>query len=137
MDFVGKPLPLERLQEVLADIEPHARGKKRVARESEPRDRRHHSRAPLTVPVRVAEYSGTRWEATSVDVSVSGIRVSARAAARAGGVARLTFTPPDGGATMTLMALLVRLDLAGYAFSFITPSPEHTDRLRQLVERFV
>jgi CheY-like chemotaxis protein len=137
VEFVGKPLPLDRLQEVLAEIEPPARGKKLIARASAPPDRRHHSRAPLTVPVRVAEYSGTQWEATSVDVSVSGIRVSARAAARVGGVTRLTFTPPDGGATMTLMASLVRLDLAGYAFSFITPNPEETERLRQLVERFV
>ena len=38
---------------------------------------------------------------------------------------------------MTLVASLVRLDLAGYAFSFITPSPEETERLRQLVERVV
>jgi hypothetical protein len=69
-------------------------------------------------------------------VIVSFIRVISRSAARVGGVTRLTFTPPDGGATMTLMASLVRLDLAGYAFSFITPSPEETERLRQLVERF-
>ena len=135
VEFVGKPLPLDRLQEVLADIEPRSRDKKVAARGAP--DRRVSTRAPLTVPVRIAEYSGVQWEATSVDVSVSGIRVSARADARTGGVARLSFTPPDGGSPMTLMASLVRLDLAGYAFSFITPSPEETERLRHLVERFV
>ena len=137
VDFVGKPLPLDRLQEVLAYIEPHVRERKLSAKASEPRDRRLYSRAPLTVPVRVAEYGGTQWEATSVDVSVGGIRVSARAAARPGSVARLSFTLPDGGATTTIMALLVRLDIAGYAFSFVKPTPEETERLRRLVERFV
>jgi len=38
---------------------------------------------------------------------------------------------------MTIMAQLVRLDLAGYAFSFVKPTPEETARLRLLVERFV
>jgi DNA-binding response OmpR family regulator len=137
VEFVGKPLPLTRLQEVLAEIEPHARDTTQGTRERASRDRRLNSRAPLTVPVRIAEDGGTQWDATSVDVSVSGIRVSGRAAAHAGDVARLTFTPPDGGSAMSLMASLVRLDLAGYAFSFIAPSPEHTARLRQLVKRFV
>ena len=137
VDFVGKPLPLDRLQEVLGYIEPHALERKLGAKEGEPRDRRHYSRAPLSVQVRVADYGGPQWEATSVDVSVGGIRVSARAAARAGNAAWLSFTPPDGGATMTIMAQLVRLDLAGYAFSFVKPTPEETARLRLLVERFV
>jgi CheY-like chemotaxis protein len=137
VDFVGKPLPLQRLQEVLADLAPLAVERTRATPGSEARDRRHHSRAPLTVPVRVAEHGGAQWEATSVDVSTGGIRVSARTAVRTGSAARLTFTPPDGGATMTLMATLVRLDIAGYAFSFITPTPDDIARLRQLVERFV
>ena len=137
VDFVGKPLPLDRLQEVLGYIEPHALERRLGAKEGEPRDRRHYSRAPLSVPVRVADYGGPQWEATSVDVSVGGIRVSARAAARAGNAAWLSFTPPDGGAMMTIMAQLVRLDLAGYAFSFVKPTPEETARLRLLVERFV
>ena len=137
VDFVGKPLPLERLQEVLSYIEPQALERRRSAAEPDPRNRRHDSRAPLTVPVRVTAYGATPWEATSVDVSMSGIRVSGRAAARTGSMARLSFTPPDGGATMTIVALLVRLDLAGYAFSFVRPTPEDTGRLRQLVERFL
>ena len=137
VDFVGKPLPLERLHEVLSYIEPQALERRCGAAAPDPRNRRHDSRAPLTVPVRVAEYGATPWEATSVDVSTSGIRVSGRAAARAGSMARLSFTPPDGGATMTIAALLVRLDLAGYAFSFVQPTPQDTERLRQLVERFL
>jgi len=133
VDFVGKPLPLDRLHDVLTRIAPRHED----AGPSESQDPRHDSRAPLIVPVRIAEHGGSQWEATSIDVSVSGIRVSSRAAARPGSVAHLTFTPPDGGATMTIAATLVRLDLAGYAFSFVDPAAEHTERLRQLVERFL
>ena len=63
VDFVGKPLPFERLQEVLAYLEPHALDRKLAgtgdARQE--RDRRHFPRAPLTVPERVVEYGGAEW----------------------------------------------------------------------------
>jgi CheY-like chemotaxis protein len=134
VDFIGKPLPLERLQEVLTDLGPRLRSDAAMA---DTRDRRHDSRAPLIVPVHVAHDDGTRWDAMSVDVSVSGMRISARAAARTGSVGRLTFTPPDGGATMTITATLVRLDLGGYAFSFVEPAAEDTERLHRFVERFL
>ena len=137
VDFVGKPLPLERLQEVLTYIEPQALERRQSAPEAARRDRRIHPRVPLTVPVRVAEYGGAQWDATSVDVSVGGIRLSGRTNARTGSVARLTFTPPDGGTTLTIMALLVRMDIAGYAFSFVKLGPGEADRLRLLIERFV
>jgi DNA-binding response OmpR family regulator len=136
VDFVGKPLPFERLQEVLTYLEPHALDRKQAGAEARP-DRRHHARAPLTVPVRVVEYGGAEWQATSVDVSVGGIRVSGRASTRAGSAARLTFTPPDGGPTMTVMALLVRADIGGYAFSFVNLTTAETERLRQIIARFV
>ena len=136
VDFVGKPLPFERLQEVLTYLEPHAMDRKLGTDDARP-DRRKYPRAPLAVPVRVVEYGGVEWQAMSVDVSVGGIRVSGRAAARAGSAVRLTFTPPDGGATMTLMAVLVRADISGYAFSFVNLTVAETERLRQIIQRFV
>ena len=136
VDFVGKPLPFERLQEVLTYLEPHALDRKLSGDEAKP-DRRGYPRAPLAVPVRVVEYGGAEWQATAIDVSASGIRVSGRAATRAGSAARLTFTPPDGGATMTVMALLVRVDIGGYAFSFVNLTAAESERLRQLIKRFV
>jgi len=137
VDFVGKPLPFERLQEVLTYLEPHVLDRQMSrATEAGGRDRRNYARAPLAIPVRVSEYSGADWQAASVDVSVGGIRISGRADARAGSAARLTFTLPDGGATMTVMALLVRVDIGGYAFSFVNLSAAETARLTQLVERF-
>ncbi|MBM4440667.1 MAG: response regulator [Candidatus Rokubacteria bacterium] len=136
IDFVGKPLPFKRLQEVLTYLEPHALDRRRGADEAR-QDRRHFSRAPLTVPVRVVEYGGGEWQATSVDVSVGGIRLSGRAATRTGSAARLTFALPDGGTMMTVMALLVRADIGGFAFSFVNLTGNESDRLRQLVDRFV
>lgn len=136
VDFMAKPLPLERLQEVLTYLEPHVLDRQLRAAQEVGRNRRHYARAPLTVPVRVSEYGGIEWQATSVDVSPGGVRVSGRADARAGGAARLTFTLPDGGATMTVMALLRRTDVSGDAFSFVNPSAVETDRLTRVVERF-
>ena len=137
VDFVGKPLPFERLQEVLTYLEPHALDRKLVGADDARRDRRQSRRAPLSVPVRVVEYGGSEWSAMSIDVSVGGIRLSGRGAARSGTAARLTFTPPDGGATMTVMGLLVRADLGGYAFSFLNLKTAETERLQQFVARFV
>jgi len=137
VDFVGKPLPFERLKEVLTYLEPQALDQKLNRSDDGGRDRRNHPRAPLSVPVRVVEYGGAEWQATSVDISVGGLRVSGRTATRPGGAARLTFTPPDGGGTMTLMALLVRVDIGGYAFSFVNLTARESQRLRQIIERLV
>ena len=137
VDFVGKPLPFARLQEVLMYLEPHALDRKLTNGDDARQDRRHNARAPLTVPVRVVEYGGAEWQATSIDVSVGGIRVSGRASTRSGSAARLSFTPPDGGEPMTLMALLVRVDIAGYAFSFVNLTAADTERLQHIVRRFV
>jgi hypothetical protein len=38
---------------------------------------------------------------------------------------------------MTVMALLVRTDISGYGFSFVKLTTAETERLRQLIERFV
>src|SRR5258706_3816112 len=61
VDFVGKPVPLERLRVVLAYLEPHVLFRHRE--EAEQRiERRRAPRAPLPFPVRVTEYNGTEWD---------------------------------------------------------------------------
>jgi DNA-binding response OmpR family regulator len=137
VDFMGKPLPFDRLQEVLTYLEPHALDRKLNDKDPAKPDRRRHPRAPLTIPVQVMEYGGASWQGTSVDVSVGGIRLSARSTARAGIAVRLTFTLPDGGPTMTVMGLLVRVDAGGYAFQFVNLTSGEAGRLRDLVARFV
>ena len=134
VDFLGKPLLLDRLREVLACLEPQALERTLDAPRLRP-NRRQHTRVPLTVPVRVAEYGGAEWNATSVDLSIGGLRLSGRVDTRAGTLARLAFTPPDGGATLTIMALLVRMDIGGYAFSFVKVGPAEAARLRLITER--
>ena len=137
VDFMGKPCPFDRLSEVLTYLEPHALDRKLNVKDPAHPDRRRHPRVPLTIPVRVMEYSGAEWQGTSIDVSAGGIRVSARANTRTGIAVRLTFTPPDGGPTLTLMGLLVRIDVGGYAFSFVNLTPSEASRLHDLVSRFV
>ena len=137
VDFVGKPLPIERLREVLAYLQRPPLDRRATGAESGGEDRRQFPRAPLTVPVRIVDHGTGEWQATSVDVSVGGLRVSGRAATRAGHAARLTFALPDGGTIVTVMAMLVRADISGYAFSFVNLTSSDTERLRQLIERFV
>src|SRR5262249_61319906 len=55
-DFMGKPVQLDRLNEVLTFLEPHAMS--RVAELQRRPEKRRSTRAPLIVPVRLVEYSG-------------------------------------------------------------------------------
>ncbi len=135
VDFVGKPLPFERLQEVLTYLEPQALDRKLAAPDGSRIDRRHHPRAPLSVPVRVLPYGGTEWQASSVDVSAAGIRVSGRTAMSVGSAAKLVFGLPDGAAAIVAMALLTRVDIAGYGFAFVNLTSSESERLRQHVSR--
>src|SRR2546429_824270 len=78
-DFVGKPIPLDRLSEVLTFIEPHALS--RVAARGAPPDRRHSSRAHLSLPIRVFEYGGTREPRTTGGAGPGGAQRGPEAAA--------------------------------------------------------
>src|SRR5688572_6887735 len=60
LDFVGKPVPLERLNEVLTFLEPHALTRRRVG--SGQHERRRGPRAQIGFPVRIVEYKGTAWD---------------------------------------------------------------------------
>src|SRR2546430_9143497 len=54
-DFMGKPVQLDRLNEVLTFLEPHAMS--RLASREQP-NRRHSPRARLSIPVSLFEYGG-------------------------------------------------------------------------------
>src|SRR5262244_931622 len=60
LDFVGKPVPLQRLHDVLTFLEPHAINRMRddQARRA---DRRQSPRARLELPVALHEYRGASW----------------------------------------------------------------------------
>ncbi len=132
-DFVGKPVPLDRLHEVLTYLEPAALTR---MLEGAPRaDRRHQPRAPFTSPVHVLEYGGAEHHGTAVELGTAGIKARLPASLLPRTVVKLSFTPPDGGAPVTVMSLVMRVDLDGHAFTFVNLEERERDRLRELVRR--
>src|SRR3989442_8060407 len=85
LDFVGKPVPLERLHEVLIFLEPHAINR---TREDQARrvERRQSPRARVDLAVTLHEYRGASWDGTCEEISVTGMKVKTDAALSAGGV---------------------------------------------------
>jgi CheY-like chemotaxis protein len=131
VDFVGKPVPFERLRVVLAYIEPHALFRLQ-AEAAERVERRRGPRVSLVLPVRVTEYNGAEWETSSMNLSQFGIKLRSAGDVHAGAAAKLTFTPPDGGSSIQVMSLLVRKDHDGYAFYFVNLTGVEFQRLAAL-----
>src|SRR5882762_4208197 len=92
-DFIGKPVALRRLQEALScfETQPEDPGR-RVA---PPSERRRAPRAIVALPVRVREQNGAEWESTSINLSVSGIKVKANGPRLSGGTTTLPIALPD------------------------------------------
>ena len=82
-DFIGKPVALRRLQEALACFEREPENQRRKT--DLPSDRRRAPRAPVSLPVRVREQNRPEWESTSINLSVSGIKVQANGTRHSGG----------------------------------------------------
>jgi hypothetical protein len=128
VDFVGKPVPLERLQTVLASIEPHALF--RLQTEDVPLvERRCALRLARPVPVRVVEYNGTEWDTSSMNLSPFGMKIQLVRGVRPSAATKLVFTPPDGGAPVQVMSVLVREDADGCAFYFVNLTSQDFQRL--------
>jgi DNA-binding response OmpR family regulator len=132
-DFVGKPVPLDRLNEVLMYLEPAAMG--RLTEGERRADRRQQPRAPLSVPVRVSEYNGAEHHATSLELGVAGMKARLQAALPPRSVVRLSFTPPDGGPAVNVLSLVMRVDPDGHAFAFVNLDESDRERLRELIRR--
>jgi DNA-binding NtrC family response regulator len=65
-DFMGKPVQLDRLNEVLTFLEQHAMPR---AAELEGRpEKRGSTRARLAIPVRLSEYNGREHDGTLIEV---------------------------------------------------------------------
>lgn len=132
-DFVGKPVPLDRLTEVLMYLEPAAMSR---AVEGAPRaDRRRQPRAALSIPVRVAEYNGAEQHASTVELGAMGLKARLPVGLPTRTVVKLTFTPPDGGPAITVMSLVTRVDPDGHAFAFVNLDAHEADRLRGLIQQ--
>src|SRR5438046_8587249 len=91
-DFMGKPIPLDRLGEILSVIEPHALSR---LEESWRHDRRASSRELLALPIRVLEYGGSAHRTPTVGLGVEGLKARLGAAIRPRPETATPFPPPD------------------------------------------
>ena len=133
LDFLGKPVALERLNEVLTFLEPHALTRRaEQARQSE---RRRGPRVQIGFPVRIVEYKGTAWDGVCTELSDTGMKVRSGATLAEGTAVKLLFTPPDGAIGVEVISLVVRIDRDGTAFSFVHLANAEAKRLGELVQR--
>lgn len=133
VDFVGKPITRERLAEIVACLAPYT-GAPRAER-SKPVERRRAPRVAVALPVRVVEDGGVEWEATSLNLSASGIKLRALRTIPPGTTATIALRLPEDEAPLELPSILVRADLDGYAFHFAHLADWQAQRLGALVQR--
>src|SRR5262249_402403 len=93
--FLGKPVPIDRLDQGLTFLGPHAMS--RVAELQGRPEKRRSPRARLTVPIRLSEYNGLEHEGALLEVGLSGMKARFGASFETNTVGRAVFTPPDGG----------------------------------------
>jgi DNA-binding response OmpR family regulator len=132
LDFVGKPVDLDRLQIVIQCLEPLALDRRERLGVT-PSERRRMPRGKLAVPVLVHEYSRPEWHAISVDLTPCGIRVLPRDARQSGTTVKVTFALPDGGPPLSLVSVKRRDDAGGITFFFVKPTASESDRLARVV----
>jgi DNA-binding response OmpR family regulator len=132
-DFMGKPVQLDRLNEVLTFLEPQAMS--RVAELEQRPEKRRSARARLGFPVRLVEYNGREHQGTVIEVGLSGMKAHFSAAFDRDTIGRAIFTPPDGGGPIEVISALVRIDPDGQAFTFIRLDPHDAERLREVMRR--
>ena len=129
-DFIGKPVALQRLAEVLGCLESRP-----SARPDAPIERRLAPRTPVALPVRARESNGREWESTSVNLSTTGVKIGAGGVTRPGQEAMLTLTLPDGETRLDVASVVVRADFGGCAFHFLNLSDRQWSQLDDLVSR--
>ena len=106
VDFISKPVQLDRLNEVLTF---------------------------LAIPVRLCEYSGREHEGTMLEVGLTGMKARFAASFDRDTIGRAVFTPPDAGPPIEVISILVRADPDGQAFTFVRLDSHDAARLRALI----
>ena len=134
LDFVGKPVPLQRLNEVLMFLEPHALNRRR-AEGAKRAERRRGVRVGARFHVRVIEYGGRVSDATCVELAPLGMKARVEVPLAHGSAVKLNFALPDGSQPIELVALVTRVDRDGVALSFVNPGTADRDRLASNVTR--
>jgi CheY-like chemotaxis protein len=131
LDFVRKPLSLNRLAEVVGFLELHVLNRHLVDQVRQ-LDRRRATRYGVTFGVHGTSYNGEEWDGTALDIGPFGMKVRASAQLDEGAMVKLSFTPPDGAAPMALTAVLVRSEVDGDALLFVNLTAPEFHRLSEI-----
>ncbi|HTO10890.1 MAG TPA: ATP-binding protein [Candidatus Binatia bacterium] len=134
VDYLGKPIALEHLRDILLCLEPLTEPGA-APTPARPSERRAAPRARVALPVRVAEYGGNGWDATTVDLSMSGVKIRTNGAVTPAAVSKISLPVGEGQRTFQVISVLVRADVDGYAFHFINLADWQQDQLRSFVDR--
>ncbi|MBI1736134.1 MAG: response regulator [Candidatus Rokubacteria bacterium] len=134
VEFVGKPVVLERLGELVAGIEQRRRRRGGVAVKSP--ERRRSPRAEVSLPVHLRDERGVEWDGTTVDVSAVGALIRPERRVRAGSLVTLSMILPDGPDPLEIAAVRARHDDDTDAYDFLEATEAQRARLRGLVARF-
>src|SRR5256712_6614613 len=114
LDFIHKPVSLDRLSAVLPYVEPFARPRHQQEHARRP-DRRPEPRATVELPVRLVTEKGVPWESTCTELSATGMKVVTRARLRPGHAVKVAFTPAGGGEALDAGAPVGRVGKSGGA----------------------
>lgn len=123
IDFLPKPVTLERFSAVLAFLEVGSlRGQL---------NRRRVPRVSVVIPVQV----GAAWQWTAVDLSPFGVKVPPQTWLRPGAQVTLALDLSDGAPPLHVEAAFVRVDPDGHVFHFLNLGGAAFRRLGEFVRR--
>ena len=128
LDFLAKPIALERLAAVFDFVAP---GPPRRMTGGMP-DRRPARRVRTSLPVRMSHKQRT-WSAICIELSASGMKARTDEMIHRGLTPRLSFSLPDRGRPIDVLGLVVRVDPDGAAFWFLDLDPVDAARIDHVV----
>ena len=132
LDFIRKPVKLERLGQVLAYLKPFAMTRQQIGQRQI--ERRPAPRATVKLGVRITASNGA-LDGTSIELSSTGMKARVNQRLRPGQAVKLEFAPPDGGPPIDVVSLVVRVDPEGAAFWFLDLRNDETTRINAFVDR--
>jgi CheY-like chemotaxis protein len=132
LDFVGKPVRLDRLADALDCVAPDALARR--ASDTARPERRRSPRADVSFAVRVRD-DGGEWESTATTLSAYAITLRPRDPVRRSKTVTLVFAPPDAGPAITVLAVLMRDEPEAATYFFVNLDAADVQRLRKVAAR--
>jgi CheY-like chemotaxis protein len=132
LDFIRKPVTLERLGQVLDYLRPFALARQQASQRQT--ERRPAARAAVKLGVRITASKGA-LDGTCTELSSTGMKARVGQRLRPGQAVKLQFALADGGPPIDVVSLVVRVDPEGAAFWFLDLLAPEADRINSFVER--